>query len=146
MIKTRNILLTVGLVFALNIFGVSQNSDSVQIRSAIENSYIHGLINGKDYAEAKRGIHHDFTLLGHQGDSLTEKSIDQWIAQRKKRPDLAEVGYKICFIDIDGDAAVSKIEMFRGSIRAVDYLFLYKFHSGWKIVSAIDEVKTVSKK
>lgn len=136
-------VITLSCLLAIPFFIFSQEPDSLQIRSVIENSYIEGLINGKDFVEAKKGIHHDFKILGRKEDSLTEKSIDDWIKQRKKRPDLEEVRYKICFIDIEENAAVSKIEMFRGKIKAVDYVFLYKFNSGWKIVSAIDNVKRI---
>jgi len=34
--------------------------------------------------------------------------------------------------------------MTRGDIIAHDYIFLYKFNDGWRIISAIDEVKKVN--
>jgi len=41
-------------------------------------------------------------------------------------------------IDISGTAAVAKIEFYVGSkLTFIDYISLYKFESGWKIVSKI---------
>jgi len=140
--KKINIIL-ITLLFVSNSFLYSQNRDSIQISHVIKKSYIEGLINGKDFNEARKGMHKDFLIFGHKKDSLTLKSIDKWITQREKRKNLPDVKYKIEFIDIEKDAATAKIEMYRNKIKAVDYVFLYKFNSGWKIVSAIDDISQI---
>ncbi|RDY61040.1 nuclear transport factor 2 family protein [Flagellimonas nanhaiensis] len=138
--NTKNgIALFVSLIFAIAMF--SQTSEKEEIQEVIEQSYIKGLIDAGDFDEARKGIHENFIIWGHRDTTLTSKTRDEWIAQRKKRPDLAKVDYSIVFIDISDEAASAKVEMSRGNIWAVDYIFLYKFKNTWRIVSAIDHVK-----
>lgn len=130
------------LLCILNInFVFSQEKDKKDIEKVIVESYIHGLIDGEDYDKAKEGIHEDFVILGHTDSIITKKTRDEWIAQRSKRMIMLKVKYDIEYIDITGDAASAKITLSRGQILATDYVFLYKFSNGWKIVSAIDHVK-----
>ena len=49
-----------------------------------------------------------------------------------------ETTAKYPMIDISGNAAVAKVELYRGGKQIfTDYLSLYKFDDGWKIVSKI---------
>ncbi|UJH66494.1 nuclear transport factor 2 family protein [Allomuricauda sp. SCSIO 65647] len=133
-------LLTIILsLFSFNLF--SQSSDKKKVEEVIVDSYIHGLIDAKDFQKAKQGIHEDFIILGHKDSLLTKKTRDEWIQQRKKRLSLPEVSYTIVYLDIEGDAASAKIEFERDKLVAIDYIFLYKFNDNWRIVSAIDHFK-----
>lgn len=123
------------------IISKAQDHDKKLIEKTIVESYIKGLIDAEDFNKAKEGIHEDFTILGYKDTLLTKKTRDEWIAQRSMRMGLQKVEYKIEFIDIDGDAASSKIVFSRGNIKAIDYVLLYKFNEKWRIVSAIDNVK-----
>ncbi len=47
-----------------------------------------------------------------------------------------KVTAKYPIIDVSGDAAMAKVELYRnGKHLFTDYLLLYKFESGWQIVS-----------
>ena len=137
--KTLFLLTIVLLLFPFNL--ISQSRDKKKVEEVIVDSYIHGLIDAKDFQKAKQGIHEDFTILGHKGSSLTKKTRDEWIQQRKERLSLPEVSYTIVYIDIEGDAASAKIELEREKLVSIDYIFLYKFDDNWRIVSAIDHFK-----
>lgn len=136
-------------LFFIVIFGLltlpvkllSQSDDKIKVKEVIVDSYIHGLIDARDFGKAKEGIHEDFVILNHRDTLLIKKTRDQWIEQRKKRGKLEYVTYDIVFVDIEGEAASAKIELKRGELHVVDYVFLYKFKNGWRIVSAIDTVK-----
>ncbi|MEM1137935.1 MAG: nuclear transport factor 2 family protein [Bacteroidota bacterium] len=132
-------LLTIVLLFSFNLF--SQTSDKKKVEEVIVDSYIHGLIDAKDFEKAKKGIHEDFIILRHNDSLLIKKTRDEWIQQRKERVNLPEVSYNIVYIDIEGDAASAKIEFEREQLIAIDYIFLYKFNDNWRIVSAIDSFK-----
>ena len=136
-------LTLVFIFFSLNLS--SQSIDKEKVEEVIVNSYIHGLIDAKDFMKAREGIHEDFIILGHRDTLLTKKTRDEWIEQRKKRQHLPEVSYNIVYIDIEGDAASAKLELQRECHFAVDYVFLYKFNEHWRIVSAIDHAKQNSK-
>jgi hypothetical protein len=48
------------------------------------------------------------------------------------------VSVKFLNIDVEGTAAVAKVEFYTGNtLRYIDFLSLYKFESGWKIVGKI---------
>lgn len=132
------------MVLLQNNFLAAENKDYKFVKEVIIESYIHGLIDGEDYKKAKEGIHKDFVIWGHSDSLLTQKSRDEWIKQRKSRPNLKKVTYDIEYIDIEGEAANSKIKLIRGNIIAYDFIFLYKFNSDWKIVSAIDHVERLN--
>ena len=137
--KTDVYLILILLLFSTTMF--SQSSERYRVEEVIVNSYIHGLIDARDFEKAKEGIHEDFLILGHHDTLLTKKTRDEWINQRSKRLNLPDVEYTIVFIDIEGNAASAKIEFIREDITATDYLLLYRFNETWRIVSAIDHVK-----
>ena len=124
---------------------LSQTNDTLRVKEVLVNSYIHGLIDAKDFDQAREGIHEDFVILGHRDIMLTKKTRDQWIAEREKRGSLPEVSYTIVFLDVVGDAASAKLELQREELVAIDYVFLYKFNNDWRIVSAIDHAKRQKK-
>jgi hypothetical protein len=67
--------------------------------------------------------------------------IEEWIANIEKSKDNNEPAPpkaegKFVNIDITGTVAVVKLDLFREGKRTfTDYLVLYKFNEGWKIVS-----------
>ncbi len=138
--KTKSLLIFF-IIISCSLQVFSQTDDKKLIENVIIKSYIHGLIDGENFQEAKKGIHENFVIWGRRDSLLTQKTRDEWIEQRKKRGNLKKVDYTIIYIDIEGSAANAKIKLTRGNLLATDYLFLYKFNNSWKIVSAIDHIK-----
>ena len=49
-----------------------------------------------------------------------------------------EVGHEFTLVDVAGDAAVARVEIHRdGSHTFTDYLSLYRFPEGWRIIGKI---------
>ena len=136
--------ITIILLLMCTLPAFSQTDDKKAIEQVLIKSYIHGLIDAKNFEEARNGIHEDFIIWGHRDTLLIKKTREAWISQRKKRKNLPEVSYTIAFIDITGDAASAKLILKRKNIIATDYVFLYKFNKNWRIVSAIDHVNTIN--
>ena len=72
------------------------------------------------------------------------RSLEDWITAIKRWKESNpegpehEVTGKFAHIDITGDAAIVKIELYRNSRHIyTDYLSLYKFNDGWKVVSKV---------
>jgi len=86
-------------------------------------------------------------LIGiDKGDEMWILPIDKWKERIKKgkaegkfpRTGDKKVSIKFLDIDITGTAAVAKIEFYVGDIKKyVDYISLYKFETGWKMVNKI---------
>lgn len=114
------------------------------IMEVIDKSYVEGIQNRKNIENIEKGFHPGFNLLGIDNqDNLTKYPIYTWSANIKKAVDAGQMPEmqtkaKYPMIDITGNAAVAKVELYRGDKQIfTDYLSLYKFMDGWKIVSKI---------
>ncbi|MDP3452004.1 MAG: nuclear transport factor 2 family protein [Bacteroidales bacterium] len=120
-------------------------SDEMLIKKVIDESYVIGIHNDGDIEQIERGFHPTFVLLGLGKDrsSVTQLPIATWIENISKskaagKKPTVETTCKYLFVDVTGDSAVAKIELHReGKLIFTDYLALYKFGEGWRIVSKI---------
>ena len=133
-------------VIVLPLFSQSVVNDTDAIKEVIQVSYIDGLQNLKNVEAIKDGFHPGFNLLIFRNNMIEKLPIYNWIEfakQRKakqKEPLTEENTTTVRFLNIDitETAAVAKIELSKGGkVIFIDYLSLYKFNEGWKIVSKI---------
>ena len=140
----RNVLIIMAFFLSLNILAQEKPGDKEQILKTIDKAYVQGLQNGKNIENIKKGFHPGFNLLGvDQNDNLTKLPIYTWYdmvegrIEAGKKPEV-ETTAKYPLVDITGNAAVVKVELYReGKMIFTDYLSLYKFEEGWRIVSKI---------
>ena len=117
-------------------------SEEDAIKALIQSAYVDGLQNLVDLEKTKAGFHPDFVLLGLRDGKLTKLPIAEWIASAEKRKaDGAKPPLTVCkflTVDVTGSAATVKLELHQNDKRIfTDYLSLYKFPDGWKIVGKI---------
>ncbi len=117
-------------------------SDEEAIKALIQPAYVDGLQNLGDLEKTRAGFHPDFVLLGLRDGQLTRLPIADWIASTEKRKAAGQkpplTTCKFLQVDITGDAAMVKLELHREGQRIfTDYLSLYRFPDGWKIVGKI---------
>lgn len=117
-------------------------SDEAAIKTLVQQAYVDGLLNLGDLEKTRAGFHPDFVLLGLRNNQLSRLPIADWIASAEKgkaagrKP--SPTTCKFASIDITGYAAAVKLELFQnGKQIYTDYLSLYKFGEGWKIVGKI---------
>ena len=133
------------LLACLSIYSLqAQNPDDEAIKALINKAYIEGLHNGGNLDETKKGFHPGFDLLILQNNQLVKLPIYNWVeSTEKSRKDPAaaqrpKTTVNFVNIDITGTSAVAKIELSRdGKLIFTDYLSLYKFEEGWKVVGKI---------
>ncbi len=122
-----------------------KNEDEA-IKKLILTAYVDGLQNKGDLDQTRNGFYPGFDLLMFQHGMINKFPIYNWItyAEMEKQKDpspLTEDKLTTCefeFIDITGNAAVAKIHLSKGGKKIfTDYLSLYEFDDGWKIVSKI---------
>ena len=116
--------------------------DEEAIKTLVQAAYVDGLQNLGDLEVTRAGFHPDFVLLGLRDGKLTRLPIADWIASAAKRkaegqkPPLTTC--KFLSVDVTGQAAAVKLELHQNEKRIfTDYLSLYKFPEGWKIVGKI---------
>ena len=111
----------------------------------ITEAYVEGLQNYGNLEKTKKSFDPTFNLLIiGEDNTLHRYAISDWInnisQQKKQYPNgpKTKTSVTFIFIDITGNSAVAKIELREGNKHAyTDYLSLYRFKEGWRIVSKI---------
>jgi hypothetical protein len=119
----------------------AQDSDETQIKSVVTSAYIEGIQNRGNVEDIRKGFHPSFTMLRVNNNDIKPLTIQEWITNIEKakaanEPMPAKAEGKFINVDVTGTAAVVKLDLFRDGKRTfTDYLVLYKFTEGWRIVS-----------
>jgi hypothetical protein len=143
----RIILVFAVITMCAQAFAQDVTKDKEEIKKVIQTAYVDGLQNEGDMAKIDSGIHPDFNLLGiGEENKMWALPIDKWkesTAKKKTVGKLPKTGDKkvsVIFesVDVTGTAAVAKIQFYVGEkLTYVDYISLYKFPNGWKMVNKI---------
>jgi hypothetical protein len=114
------------------------------IRQTIERAYIRGIHGNQDEETVRSGFHPDFNMLVLRDDGIDKVSVEEWFdrieVMKADNPELwsAETTHNFLLIDVARYAAVAKLDVYRGDVHfSTDYMLLYKFEDGWKIVSKV---------
>lgn len=144
MVRKTVILASFILLSVFQIFAQDIEAEKENVKKVIQSAYIDGLHNKGELQDVEKGFHPGFVLLGVNNNSLTQYPIYTWIESfnKKKKDDpspLKPEQKMVCEylqIDITGNAAMAKIQLKRNDVLIfTDYLLLYKFEEGWRIVS-----------
>lgn len=143
--RNKFILFICCLLFSFSqSFAQDIDAEKEAVKKVIQSAYIDGLHNKGELQNIEKGFHPGFVLLGVNNNSLTQYPIYSWIESfnKKKKEDpspLKPEQKMICEylqIDVVGTAAMAKIQLKKNDVLIfTDYLLLYKFEEGWRIVS-----------
>lgn len=143
----RNTTMIVLAVFlcCLSTLTASAQSDEQRVKDVITSAYVNGIQNSGSLQDIDSGFHPTFELItmGRDSSTVSLLPIYTWremIRQSKEsgKAPAVKTECKFLSVDITGVAAVAKIELYReGKLIFTDYLSLYKFKEGWRIVSKI---------
>lgn len=122
----------------------SDTDDKQAVTKVVEEAYIQG-VHAEPSGEAMRqGFHPDFIMFVLDKGSIRKVTRDEWAARidaaaAKSNGDTRPtIKYDFPVVEITGNAAVVKVELYRdGKHVFTDFLSLYKFDVGWKIISKI---------
>lgn len=123
--------------------GLFAQSEEDAIKKVVQEAYIDAMQNLGDLEVARQGFHPDFEMLLFRDGQMSKLHIKDWIArveQRKANPPSTPPNITGKFIDVEitGTVAVVKLVLYRDGIKIfTDYLSLYKFDDGWKMVSKV---------
>lgn len=123
------------------------SKDQQAIMDVIQTAYVEGLQNEGDLEKVDIGFHPGFNLLGiGEGNQMWKLPIYNWkettenaVKEGKKpRKENELVSVNFLSVDVAGTAATVKLEFYVAEkLTYIDYLSLYKFEDGWKVVSKI---------
>lgn len=134
----RNLLLFVFVILAIT--SIAQDADREAIKHVIQQAYVEGIHNRAGIHLVEAGFHPGFEMLSMTNGLLSRFPIYSWLSNLKKamsenKPHTVKTTADIPMVDIAGDAAVARVELFRDGLHTfTDYMCLYKFEDGWKIV------------
>ena len=119
-----------------------ENAEKEAVRQVIEEAYIRGIHGDQDETRVKSGFHQDFAMLVLQDNAIDKVTVDKWLEQVERmkadNPELwsAETTHGSAFLYVAGNAAAAKLNVYKGTTHfSTDYMLLYKFEDGWRIVS-----------
>jgi hypothetical protein len=117
-------------------------TDESAIRQVIESAYVNGVFVTRDEAAVRAGFHPDFVMAVNDDGQLIVASLDMWLERLGLNGERSSDHVKPTYerIDVTGGTAVVKLELWvNGEHVYTDYLSLYRFSDGWKIVAKVFE-------
>jgi hypothetical protein len=128
------------LVAALQVHA-QRPAEENSIKQVVTSAYIEGIHNRGSVDDIRKGFHPSFNMLRLIENEIKPLPIEEWISnlekQKKESPAVPpRTEGKFLTIDITGTNAIVKLELYRDNKKIfTDYLVLYKFAEGWRIVS-----------
>jgi hypothetical protein len=119
----------------------ASSGDADAVKAVVQTAYVEGVHSRLDPAAMRRGFHPDFRMLVLREGALQAVSLEEWIERLGRRapaPGGARPSIEADFsaLDVTGNAAAVRLELRRdGKHVFTDYLSLYRFADGWRIVS-----------
>jgi ketosteroid isomerase-like protein len=119
----------------------AEDSDRTAIQDVVRAAYVEGVHVKGDPALMRKGFHPEFRMYALRDGALSVVTLDEWAARiekgaRERQGAAPEVKHEFALVDRSGNAAVARVELHKGGKHVfTDYLSLYRFAEGWKIVS-----------
>ncbi len=110
------------------------------IKKVIVDAYINGVFNRGDASLIKKGCHPDLDVLILAQGRLMKTPVSFYIDSLEENPGPVRAGttYKFTDIHVTGYAGLAIVEIFQEDKHIyTDYISLYKFDDGWKLVTKI---------
>lgn len=126
-------------VFAAQVALAQTPEEAVQ--QVVTKAYVQGIHNNGPVADIRAGFHPTFAMLRLADNTVKPYTIDEWVASIEKnraegKTSSVRTEAKFVRVSVSGTAASVELELYREGKRIfTDYLLLYQFAEGWRIVS-----------
>ncbi|UCC33734.1 MAG: nuclear transport factor 2 family protein [Candidatus Bathyarchaeota archaeon] len=132
------------MVCVVNDVGEVILNEAEAIKHVIEEAYIKGVHGDQDERRIRGGFHQDFTMFVLSNNNIQKVRVEDWLGRieqlKKENPELwkSKTSHRFKLVDVSKNAALAKLDVFKGETHfSTDYMLLYKFEEGWRIVSKI---------
>jgi hypothetical protein len=140
--KNSNLMAFLSFLFAIGFtFCNAQELDEKKrIEKVITECYIEPLYLEGNLTKIKEGFHEKFTMYVLYKGEFYVTSRMEWIknieATRARNLPQKNYSWKFEIIDFEGQTAIVKLRIDEeGKLKYMDYLTLYKFQDGWKVLT-----------
>lgn len=133
-------VLSVLLLAAAPAAASSSSEDAEAIRAVVASAYIEGLHKNGSREDIRAGFHPDFVMSVHTDAGVTKVTIEEWIGRlpAEGQAPAREVTHEVPTVQVVDDTAVAQVEVFLDGEHAfTDFMGLYRFPEGWRIVTKI---------
>lgn len=140
----RSFIIAVSVLLLAGTAANAQSTDDKEaIKKVIQTGYVDGLQNFGDMEVTKKCFYPGFFITNYNpaNNQINHTPIYNWIESVEKTKasgniPARKVTVEFEMIDITGYTAMAKIKLFENGTKLLftDYLLLYKFEEGWKIV------------
>lgn len=134
--KLSLLVLTCALSVAFSVS--ADDAVNAAIVQVVDEAYVQGIHLDADAEKVRKGMHESFVMFVRTDSGVNQVTRDAWIARLKPREASAprpDIKADIKVLDQTGDAAVVRVHLFRdGKQIFTDYIALYRFADGWKLV------------
>ncbi len=119
----------------------NHETEKAEIKKVIVNSYVDGVFNKGDAAAIKKSWYYDCDIVVFQKGvwgSIFKLPAYFFVERFENKPGPLRAGttYEFTYVHVAGYAGIAVIEIFQeGKHIYTDFLNLYKFDEGWKIVT-----------
>ena len=113
---------------------------AAEIQRVVQETYVEGVFVSRDPDVVRRGFHPQFVMSVFDDDAVIVASLDMWLdrMQLDRQPSSDRVRSTVDQVDITGNTAVVKMRLWINDRHTyTDYLGLYRFADGWKIVTKV---------
>ncbi|HUE89138.1 MAG TPA: nuclear transport factor 2 family protein [Vicinamibacterales bacterium] len=117
-------------------------ADEQAIRTVVSKAYVSGVFIARDETAVRSGFHPDFVLTVYDDGKVIVAPLDMWLDRLKLDGVRSQdaVAHEVDFVDITGRTALIKLRLtVNGRHRYTDYMGLYRFDDGWRIVNKVYE-------
>lgn len=121
----------------------ADSPDQEAVKAVVRSAYVEGVHVKGDPALMRAGFHPDFRMFVLKDGALSTVTLEEWAGRiekgtRERTGPPPQVKHEFTMVDVTGDAAVAQVQLYRdGKHVFTDYLSLYRFPTGWKIVGKI---------
>jgi Putative lumazine-binding len=143
---TRTCLVATAAAAALALPAQAQttpDADRQAVEAVVRSAYVEGVHARPSGAAMRQGFHPDFRMFTLRDGALATVTLDEWAgridkAAAERKTPAPEIKAEFTRIDVTGNAAVAQVQIRRdGKHIFTDFLSLYRFPDGWKIVGKI---------
>ena len=131
-------------IFALAAAQAAANDEKNAVQKVVEDAYVQGVHANPNGEAMRKGFHQDFIMFTFDAGQVKKVTRDEWISRieaaraKNSAASKPEVKSEFPLVEITGNAAIVKVELHKdGKHLFSDYLSLYKFEDGWKIIGKI---------
>ena len=119
---------------------LAQDLETESVKNVIQETYVQAVFVKRSEALVRSGFHPSFVMSVHAGDEIIQASLDMWLErlQLDDTPSGDDVRALFERVDVTQNTATVKLQVWINDVHTyTDYIGLYKFDDGWKIVNKI---------